>query len=172
MAMEQGWDDTLAMAEAEEAAATNMANDATIEQEEPAVKKVAKESTKTVHTHDTRSNKHIHATSIAPAEPKTLHTAARLDTCVTVVDAVNTMAVLNDVRTVQEADHTAPPEDQRSLAELLVDQIEFANVILLNKADLVSSRELQALKSLIVTMNPGARVVVTRHSRVDLKVCF
>jgi G3E family GTPase len=49
--------------------------------------------------------------------------------------------------------------------------VEFANVIILNKIDLVTPREVENLKSIIRTLNPSARILTSTHSRVPLKVC-
>jgi G3E family GTPase len=59
-------------------------------------------------------------------------------------------------------------EDGRTLAHLLTDQIEFANVILINKTDAVSAEELQQVQAIILALNPRARVHLTRHSEVPL----
>jgi G3E family GTPase len=60
------------------------------------------------------------------------------------------------------------PEDDRGIASLLVDQVEFANVILLNKTDLVSAAQLAALKAVVAALNPEAAIIETRNSRVAL----
>ena len=59
-------------------------------------------------------------------------------------------------------------EDQRTLVDLLVDQIEFADVILLNKVDAASPAELDAARKIIKALNPVADLIETRFSRVTL----
>ena len=59
-------------------------------------------------------------------------------------------------------------EDQRSIAHLLVDQVEFANVILLNKTDLVSKDELKHLYGIIRSLNRDAKIIETFKSNVPL----
>ena len=98
-----------------------------------------------------------------------LPAVARLDTCVTVVDAVN---VFNDYET---ADFLAdrhgkdvPEEDDRNISDLQTDQLEFANVVLINKCDMVPQSEVDRIRGLIKTLNPDAKVIPTVRSRVDL----
>lgn len=63
-----------------------------------------------------------------------------------------------------------PPEDDRSISNLLIDQVEFADVILLNKVDLIrTDKTKQQLLAAIKQMNPLARVIETVRSEVDLK---
>ena len=74
-----------------------------------------------------------------------LSDVARLDTMVTVVDAVNFPTDLDAADELAERGESLGPEDERTVADLLVDQVEFADVILLNKADLVSQAERERL---------------------------
>lgn len=96
-----------------------------------------------------------------------LRAVASLDTCVTVVDAGGLLHALEDIRNVSEVERSAPQEDCRSIAHLMVDQLEFANVILLNKCDLVDEPALHRLEALIHTLNPDTAVYRTVQSRVD-----
>lgn len=98
----------------------------------------------------------------------TLSDFAELDTMVTVVDAAN---FINDLQSIEELcdrqiglDET----DDRDISLLLVEQIEFANVIVLNKTDLVSEEDRQRLRSMLQKLNPEARVVESQHSKVAL----
>ena len=59
-------------------------------------------------------------------------------------------------------------EDDRNIVDLLVDQVEFANVILINKKDLVSEPELQQLTEIVRRLNPNAEVIQATQSRVPL----
>ena len=101
-----------------------------------------------------------------------LPAVARLDTCVTVVDAVN---LFNDYNTTDflvdrhKDDHDVPEEDDRNISDLQTDQLEFANVILINKCDLVPQAEVDRIKSFIRLLNPDAKIIPTTRSRVDLK---
>ncbi|WP_304516634.1 GTP-binding protein [Cecembia rubra] len=94
---------------------------------------------------------------------------SRLDTLVTVVDAFNFFRDFGSADTVYSKQLNEDPEDQRSIVNLLTDQIEFANVILINKADLVTREQVEELKAIIRKLNPAAKVIVTSNSRVDPK---
>ncbi|MGV8139073.1 MAG: GTP-binding protein [Mangrovibacterium sp.] len=91
----------------------------------------------------------------------------RLDTMVTVVDALNFEKDFMSFDSV--ADREMDEEgltDERSIVDLLTDQIEFANVIVINKSDLVSSHKLEELKRVIAKLNPEARVITASYGQV------
>lgn len=93
---------------------------------------------------------------------------SRLDTMVTVVDCLNFFANYFSAEDLWErADFGADRADERSLVDLLVDQVEFADVILLNKTDLVCAKELEDIRSLLHRLNPRAQLVECQFSRVD-----
>lgn len=92
---------------------------------------------------------------------------SRLDTLVTVVDASSFEANFNTLEELPDRQWGVDPEDERAIVDLLVDQIEFANVILLNKMDQVSQEMLQRMQRLIQQLNPQAKIVPTTHSKVD-----
>ena len=94
---------------------------------------------------------------------------SRLDTLVTVVDAFNFYKDFGSADTVYSKMLNDDPEDQRSIVNLLTDQIEFANVIIINKADLVSKETVEELAAIIHKLNPGAKIISTSHSKVDPK---
>jgi len=91
---------------------------------------------------------------------------ARLDTMVTVVDACNFFKDFGSADTVSTRNMTDDEEDQRSIVNLLTDQVEFANVIVLNKTDLVSPADLKLLEGIIRKLNPEARIIPTHYSQV------
>jgi G3E family GTPase len=94
---------------------------------------------------------------------------AKLDTMVTVVDAYNFHKDFGSIDTVWSRKmNEDDPNDQRTIVNLLTDQIEFADVILLNKADLVSPNQLNELKAVLKKLNPDAEVITTKNSNVDL----
>lgn len=96
-----------------------------------------------------------------------LSAVARLDTMVTVIDAVN---FLNDY---QEADDLKArglalgEDDERTITDLLIDQVEFADVLVINKVDLISQGERNELSAILARLNPDARQVQVEHGRVD-----
>ncbi|WP_031432555.1 zinc metallochaperone GTPase ZigA [Methylomarinum vadi] len=93
---------------------------------------------------------------------------ARLDTLVTVVDAVNFMRDYQEALSLKEAGEAQGEDDERNVADLLVDQIEFANVILISKIDLISSDEISNLKAVLYSLNPDADIVSMVMGQVDL----
>jgi G3E family GTPase len=96
----------------------------------------------------------------------------RLDTMVTVVDAFNFFKDFGSADTVLTRKMTDDAEDQRSIVNLLTDQIEFANVIVLNKTDLVSSQNLNLLEGTLLKLNPGARIIRSSFSKIHTKDIF
>lgn len=92
----------------------------------------------------------------------------RLDTMVTVVDANRFWHDFASGETLLDRLQAANELDQREIVDLLIDQIEFANVILLNKIDLVETEDVHELKAVLQKLNHGARVIESTHSRVDL----
>ena len=92
-----------------------------------------------------------------------------VDTMVTVVDAFNFMKDFSSPHYLTDRDLTNIEGDQRTIVNLLTDQVEFANVILLNKIDLVSEKELRNLYDIIHKLNPEARIIPTNHSKVNIK---
>ena len=91
-----------------------------------------------------------------------------VDTMVTVVDAFNFMKDFSSSQFLKDRDLTDIEGDERTIVNLITDQIEFANVILLNKTDLVSQSEVKNLKDVINKLNPKAQVIKTEYSRVDI----
>ncbi len=93
---------------------------------------------------------------------------ARLDTMVTVVDAEGFLRELTAGELLAERDMAAADEDERSISDLLVDQVEFADLLVVNKTDLVTTEELATLEAVLSRLNPAARTVHSRHGVVDL----
>ena len=91
-----------------------------------------------------------------------------VDTMVTVVDAFNFMKDFSSSQFLKDRDLTDIEGDERTIVNLITDQIEFANVILLNKTDLVSQSGVKNLKDIITKLNPKAKVIKTEYSRVDI----
>ncbi|WFD32255.1 hypothetical protein MSPP1_003299 [Malassezia sp. CBS 17886] len=100
-----------------------------------------------------------------------LPAVARLDTCCTVVDAAN---LFNDFNTTdflvdRHDPATVPEEDDRNISDLMVDQIEFSDVIIVNKCDRVSSAELAQIKGVLVKLNPAAKILTATQCDVNLR---
>jgi G3E family GTPase len=93
---------------------------------------------------------------------------ATLDTMVTVVDAVNFLADWNSYDSLKDRAMELGEDDERDIVNLLVEQIEFANVILLNKTDLVSEAELKTIYGILTKLNPTAEIIRTEKSRAPL----
>lgn len=93
---------------------------------------------------------------------------ARLDTMVTVVDAINLLTDYSSRDFLADRGQSLGTDDARSLVGLLVEQIEFADVVVINKASAVSADQLAIVKKLIASLNADARIVTADHGRVDL----
>ncbi|MER2061200.1 MAG: GTP-binding protein [Niallia sp.] len=92
----------------------------------------------------------------------------QLDTMVTVLDAHRFWHDYASGESLLDRQQAVDEMDEREIADLLIDQIEFANVIVLNKTDLVSESKLQELKAVIQKFNPEARIIESEYSRVPL----
>ncbi|WP_322965048.1 GTP-binding protein [Sphingomonas fuzhouensis] len=93
---------------------------------------------------------------------------ARLDTMVTVVDALNLLADYSSRDFLADRGESLGEDDTRSLVGLLVEQIEFADVVVVNKASSVSPEQLAIVKKLVASLNADARIITADHGRVDL----
>lgn len=90
----------------------------------------------------------------------------RVDTLVSVIDASKFISDLESQETVQHRGLAFDDEDDRSIAELLIEQIEFADVVILNKVDLVSTETADELEALLSRLNPRAKILRTVFGRV------
>ena len=97
-----------------------------------------------------------------------LSDVANLDTMVTVVDAVNFMKDYEEAKYLQETGESLGEDDERSVADLLIDQVEFADIILISKTDLVNSNDIESLKAIIKTLNTKAKIIPIAHGNVDI----
>jgi G3E family GTPase len=102
-------------------------------------------------------------------EGDSLSLVADLDTMVTVVDAGNFMKDFGSWDDLTDRRMGLNDDDKRNIVDLLVDQVEFANVILINKTDLISPYELEQLERILNQLNTRAKILCTTESRVDLK---
>ena len=93
---------------------------------------------------------------------------SRLDTLVTVVDCANFIMDFSTIELLADRNWTADATDRRTIVNLLTDQIEFANVILINKIDLVDRNVVELIKALIGKLNPSAKLIETINGEVVL----
>lgn len=96
-----------------------------------------------------------------------LSDVAQLDTMVTVVDAVNFLKDYDEAKYLQETGESLGDEDERSVADLLVDQVEFADLILISKSDLAQAKDIERLTAILKTLNTTAQIISTAHGQVD-----
>ncbi|MBM4077336.1 MAG: GTP-binding protein, partial [Planctomycetes bacterium] len=92
-------------------------------------------------------------------EGVSLGKVARLDTLVTLVDAANFDEELASTETLAERKIGMSEDDERDVSHLLIDQIEFANVLVITKCDLVSEAEIGRIESLLRRLNPTANII-------------
>ncbi|ARV08427.1 GTP-binding protein [Winogradskyella sp. PC-19] len=92
-----------------------------------------------------------------------------VDTMVTVVDAFNFFNDFGSPELLIDRDLSDIENDYRTIVDLLTDQIEFANVIILNKTDLVTEEHLGVLKKIITKLNPSARILESSFSKIEPK---
>lgn len=99
---------------------------------------------------------------------KSLSHIAKLDTMVTVVDAFNFLRDYGSQDTLIQRGQSLGEADARTVVDLINEQIEFCDVIVINKADLVSTEDLQRLIAIVQTLNPRAQIVPAEFGKVDL----
>ena len=92
----------------------------------------------------------------------------RLDTMVTVVDAKRFWHDFSSGESLIDRKQETDESDTREVVDLLIDQIEFANVLVLNKIDLVDKENVLELKAVLQKLNPGARIIESSHSEISL----
>ena len=98
-----------------------------------------------------------------------LSAVSQLDTLVTVVDALNFAKDFGSIDTIQTRKLNEDQQDERTIVNLLTEQIEYANVLVINKSDLITVQQLNELKGILKSLNPQAKVLATVESKVDLK---
>lgn len=93
---------------------------------------------------------------------------ARLDTMVTVVDAFNFLRDYSSQDSIQSRGESLGEEDARTVVDLLIEQIEFCDVLVLNKIDLISEPERERLMAILNSLNPRARIETAEFGQVPL----
>lgn len=99
----------------------------------------------------------------------TLSQVARLDTMVTVADAASLVRDFSSPDMLQDRGESLGEADQRTLVDLITDQLEFADVVVLNKVDRVTPAEKQQALALIKALNPSAEIVESEYGQVPLQ---
>ncbi|MYC18931.1 MAG: GTP-binding protein [Gemmatimonadales bacterium] len=94
---------------------------------------------------------------------------SRLDTMVTVVDAASFLKDYNAAEALQDRGESLGEEDERTVTDLLIDQVEFADVIVLNKLDLVAEDHAREVEAILRALNPGAEIHRATHGQVPLE---
>ena len=98
-----------------------------------------------------------------------LNEVAQLDTMVTVVDAYNFLRDYSSRDSLQSRGESLGEEDGRTVVDLLIEQIEFCDVIVLNKVDLISAEERERLMAILSSLNPRARIEIAEFGKVPLE---
>lgn len=97
-----------------------------------------------------------------------LTSICRLDTMVTVVDANRFVNDIHSEDLLVDRNQGADVTDERSIADLLIDQVEFCDVLVLNKTDLVTNEAIDKLEHILRTLQPDAKIIKTTQSQVDI----
>jgi G3E family GTPase len=107
--------------------------------------------------------------TFADEDGRSLSDVARLDTLVTVVDALNFLRDYGSPESLADRRQARDDTDDRCVVDLLVDQVEFADVLIVNKIDLLSPEELAQVTGILKALNPDAEIVHSKFGRVPLK---
>lgn len=101
-------------------------------------------------------------------EGQSLSRFARLDTMVTVVDGFNFLHDYRSTDSLQTRGESLGEADERSVVDLLVDQIEFCDVLVVNKTDLIDADDQRTLYTMLRSLNPRAHIVFSQFGQVSL----
>ena len=104
--------------------------------------------------------------TFADEDGVSLSDVANLDTMVTVVDAVNFLKDYEEANYLKDTGESLGEDDERSVADLLIDQVEFADIILISKIDLIDIEAIDHLKAIIKKLNTHARIIPIAHGNV------
>lgn len=101
-------------------------------------------------------------------EGRSLQELTKLDTMVTVIDGKNFLKDYKSFDDLKDRDLAIAPEDDRGLGDLLVEQVEFADVLVISKADLVSDDDIKNITGLLKGLNPVAEIVISKDADIDI----
>ena len=107
--------------------------------------------------------------TFADEDGVSLSDVAKLDTMVTVVDAVNFLKDYEEAKYLKESGESLGEDDERSVADLLVDQIEFADVLLISKTDLVETKDTEKLNAILRSLNTDAEIIPISQGQVNIE---
>lgn len=107
--------------------------------------------------------------TFAGEDGRSLNELAQLDTLVTVVDAYNFLRDYGSCDSLRARGESLGEQDERTVVDLLVEQLEFCDVIVLNKVDLVSEEEREQLIAILAGLNPRARIEISEFGKVPLE---
>lgn len=100
-----------------------------------------------------------------------LHNLAKLDTTVTVIDAFNLFHNFDTTEFLSDryGSEEIIPEDERTISDLMIDQIEFADVVVINKIETVDESTRERIRNLVKLLNPEAKVLEASYSKIDVR---
>ncbi len=107
--------------------------------------------------------------TFAGDDGQSLSSVARLDTMVTVVDAFNFLNDYESVDSIGARGESLGENDRRSVVDLLIDQIEFCDVLVLNKTDLINDAQREKLTAILRSLNSRAKIITARFGQVPLE---
>ena len=106
--------------------------------------------------------------TFADEDGNSLSDVANLDTMVTVVDAVNFLKDYDEAKYLKDTGESLGEDDERSVSDLLVEQVEFADIILVSKTDLVSAPDVDRLTAILKTLNTTAKIIPISNGNVEI----
>lgn len=106
--------------------------------------------------------------AVRDEQGNSLSDVAKLDTLVTVVDAASLLTDFSSSDLLRDRGESLGAEDERALVDLITDQIEFANVIVLNKLDRLQAEQRRNANALVRALNPAAKVIESEWGRIPL----
>ena len=106
--------------------------------------------------------------TFADEDGNSLSDVANLDTMVTVVDAVNFLKDYDEAKYLKDTGESLGEDDERSVSDLLVEQVEFADIILISKTDLVSAPDIDRLTAILKTLNTTAKIIPISNGNVEI----
>ena len=106
--------------------------------------------------------------TFADEDGNSLSDVANLDTMVTVVDAVNFLKDYDEAKYLKDTGESLGEDDERSVSDLLVEQVEFADIILVSKTDLVSAPDIDRLTAILKTLNTTAKIIPISNGNVEI----